>query len=141
MKKIIVAIDGFSSCGKSTIAKALAKHAGYRYVDTGAMYRSVALYTIENKPEEMAVEPFLEQHIGELNIDFSVQPDGSQHTRLNGCDVEARIRTLEERLYSHSFRLIFYCIERYATVHCTRIYIPIAGMLGQRFGNSGFSAR
>ena len=43
MKKIIVAIDGFSSCGKSTIAKALAKHAGYRYVETGAMYRSVAL--------------------------------------------------------------------------------------------------
>ena len=95
MKKIIVAIDGFSSCGKSTIAKALAKHAGYRYVDTGAMYRSVALYTIENKPEEMAVVPFLEQHIGELNIDFSVQPAGSQHTLLNGCDVEARIRTLE----------------------------------------------
>ena len=95
MKKIIVAIDGFSSCGKSTIAKALAKHAGYRYVDTGAMYRSVALYTIEKKPAEMAVEPFLEQHIGELNIDFSVQPDGSQHTLLNGRDVEALIRTLE----------------------------------------------
>ena len=95
MKKIIVAIDGFSSCGKSTIAKALAKHAGYRYVDTGAMYRSVALYTLENKPAEMAVEPFLEQHIGELNIDFSVQPDGSQHTLLNGRDVEALIRTLE----------------------------------------------
>ena len=95
MKKIIVAIDGFSSRGKSTIAKALAKHAGYRYVDTGAMYRSVALYTLENKPAEMAVEPFLEQHIGELNIDFSVQPDGSQHTLLNGRDVEALIRTLE----------------------------------------------
>jgi cytidylate kinase len=42
--KIIVAIDGYSSCGKSTIAKALAKHAGYTYVDTGAMYRAVALY-------------------------------------------------------------------------------------------------
>ena len=42
--KIIVAVDGYSSCGKSTIAKALAKHAGYTYVDTGAMYRAVALY-------------------------------------------------------------------------------------------------
>ena len=48
--KIIVAIDGYSSCGKSTIAKALAKHAGYTYVDTGAMYRAVALYVQRNKP-------------------------------------------------------------------------------------------
>ena len=44
MQPIIVAIDGYSSCGKSTIAKALAKYAGYTYVDTGAMYRAVALY-------------------------------------------------------------------------------------------------
>ena len=48
MKKIIVAIDGYSSCGKSTIAKALAKHAGYMYVDTGAMYRAVALYMLQH---------------------------------------------------------------------------------------------
>ena len=95
MKKIIVAIDGFSSCGKSTIAKALAKHAGYRYVDTGAMYRSVALFTIENKPADEAVEAFLAAHIDELKIDFAVQPDGSQHTLLNGRDVESLIRTLE----------------------------------------------
>ena len=47
MKKIIVAIDGYSSCGKSTIAKQLAKYAGYRYIDTGAMYRAVALYAIK----------------------------------------------------------------------------------------------
>ena len=45
MNKIIVAIDGYSSCGKSTIAKALAKYAGYTYVDTGAMYRAIGLYT------------------------------------------------------------------------------------------------
>ena len=50
MKQIIVAIDGYSSCGKSTIAKALAKYAGYTYVDTGAMYRAVALYAQRNKP-------------------------------------------------------------------------------------------
>ena len=48
MKKIIVAIDGYSSCGKSTIAKALAKYAGYTYVDTGAMYRAIALFTLRN---------------------------------------------------------------------------------------------
>ena len=48
MKKIIVAIDGFSSCGKSTMAKSLAKYAGYIYVDTGAMYRAVALFAIRN---------------------------------------------------------------------------------------------
>ena len=47
MKQIIVAIDGYSSCGKSTIAKQLAQYAGYRYIDTGAMYRAVALYSIQ----------------------------------------------------------------------------------------------
>jgi len=95
MRKIIVAIDGFSSCGKSTIAKALAKHAGYRYVDTGAMYRSVALYTLQNKPAEADVESFLQEHIADIRIDFAVQPDGTQHTVLNGADVEKLIRTLE----------------------------------------------
>ncbi len=54
MKKIIVAIDGYSSCGKSTIAKALAKYAGYTYVDTGAMYRAIALYTIRKGLEDEA---------------------------------------------------------------------------------------
>ena len=49
MKKIIVAIDGYSSCGKSTMAKALAEYAGYTYIDTGAMYRAVALYGISKK--------------------------------------------------------------------------------------------
>ena len=49
MKQIIVAIDGYSSCGKSTIAKQLAQYAGYRYIDTGAMYRAAALFAIRNK--------------------------------------------------------------------------------------------
>lgn len=80
-KKITVAIDGYSSCGKSTIAKALAKSAGYKYVDTGAMYRCVALWLMENLPD--------------IRISFEVQPDGSQHTILNGVDVESKIRTLE----------------------------------------------
>ena len=95
--KIIVAIDGYSSCGKSTIAKALAKHAGYTYVDTGAMYRAVALYVQRNKPtpslkemEHEAIVSLLEN----VHIDFIQKPDG-QHVTLNGEDVETYIRTLE----------------------------------------------
>ncbi len=92
MNKIIVAIDGYSSCGKSTIAKALAKYAGYMYVDTGAMYRAVALYMIEHQVSDtQQIISLLDQ----INIRFELQPDGSQHTMLNGADVEAKIRTLE----------------------------------------------
>jgi len=95
MKKIIVAIDGYSSCGKSTIAKALAREAGYRYVDTGAMYRSVALYTLRSGVAPAEVEAFLQANIDKIDVDFAPQPDGSQHTLLNGEDVEHLIRTLE----------------------------------------------
>lgn len=92
MNKIIVAIDGYSSCGKSTIAKALAKYAGYMYVDTGAMYRAVALYMMrQGASENRQIISLLDQ----VNIRFELQPDGSQHTMLNGTDVEAKIRTLE----------------------------------------------
>ena len=91
MKKIIVAIDGYSSCGKSTIAKALAQYAGYTYVDTGAMYRAVALYAQQHlqHPAEEIVPLLHEIHIG-----FIQTPDG-QHVTLNGKDVESAIRTLE----------------------------------------------
>lgn len=95
---IIVAIDGFSSCGKSTIAKALAKEVGYKYVDTGAMYRSVALHYLHNCPNATAPqldENWLEAHINDVKISFSLQADGAQHTCLNGQDVESQIRTLE----------------------------------------------
>ncbi len=92
MNKIIVAIDGYSSCGKSTIAKSLAKYAGYMYVDTGAMYRAVALYMMQQgASENQQIISLLDQ----VNIRFELQPDGSQHTMLNGTDVEAKIRTLE----------------------------------------------
>lgn len=91
MKKIIVAIDGYSSCGKSTIAKALAKYAGYTYVDTGAMYRAIALYTLRNGLEdEAAVIAALPQ----IKVGF-IQVAGAQHATLNGEDVEGQIRTLE----------------------------------------------
>ena len=92
MTGIIVAIDGYSSCGKSTIAKALAKHAGYTYVDTGAMYRATALYA-----KRAGVAEALEQIIPQLkNIEIGfIQTPNGQHVTLNGEDVETYIRTLE----------------------------------------------
>ncbi len=96
MKQIIVAIDGYSSCGKSTIAKQLAQYAGYRYIDTGAMYRAVALYAIRNKISDISNrQPEIIALLPQVHIDFAIQPDGSQHVTLNGEDVESQIRTLE----------------------------------------------
>ena len=92
MQPIIVAIDGYSSCGKSTIAKALAKYAGYTYVDTGAMYRATALYA-----QRAGLTDKLEQVVhllDQIQIGFIFTPEG-QHVTLNGEDVEAHIRTLE----------------------------------------------
>lgn len=97
MKKIVVAIDGHSSCGKSTMAKALASYAGYKYVDTGAMYRAVALAAscegLLDNPNEIDLAK-LEKLLATLEIDFIVTSQG-QHTSLNGIDVEAEIRTLQ----------------------------------------------
>ena len=92
MTGIIVAIDGYSSCGKSTIAKALAKYAGYTYVDTGAMYRATALYA-----QRAGLEERLEEVVGVLdNIQIGfTHTAGGQHVTLNGEDVESYIRTLE----------------------------------------------
>ena len=89
--KIIVAIDGYSSCGKSTIAKALAKYAGYTYEDTGAMYRAIALYTLRNKLTETAD---IIAALPKIEVGF-VLTNGAQHVTLNGEDVEGLIRTLE----------------------------------------------
>ena len=97
MNKIIVAIDGFSSCGKSTIAKELARYAGYIYVDTGAMYRAVSLYAIRNGwiTQTFINEEELQKHVHELKITFKTDEHGEQQTWLNGENVENSIRTLE----------------------------------------------
>ena len=97
MNKIIVAIDGFSSCGKSTIAKELARYAGYIYVDTGAMYRAVSLYAIRNGwiTQTFINEEELQKHVHELKITFKTDERGEQQTWLNGENVENSIRTLE----------------------------------------------
>ena len=91
INKIIVAVDGYSSCGKSTIAKALAKYAGYTYVDTGAMYRAIGLYTLRNNLTE---EADIIAALPKIQVGF-ILTDGAQHVTLNGEDVESFIRTLE----------------------------------------------
>ena len=99
MKKIVIAIDGYSSCGKSTMAKDLAKEVGYIYVDTGAMYRSVTLYALRNNlfsEDGKVKEEELRKHIGDINISFRLNTQtGRPDTYLNGERVEDTIRSLE----------------------------------------------
>lgn len=103
MKKIIVAIDGYSSSGKSTMARRLARETGYVYVDSGAMYRAVTLYALRNgmvSPDGVIDVCALVRALPGIEVAF--QPagaDGIQHTLLNGEDVESEIRTL--RVGSH----------------------------------------
>ena len=97
-RQIIIAIDGYSSSGKSTMAKKLAAKIGYRYIDTGAMYRAVTLYAMRHGliAEDGTVdEAALKEQLPSINIDFAPQPDGTQHTLLNGEDVEAQIRRID----------------------------------------------
>ena len=97
MKKIIVAIDGHSSCGKSTMAKALAKKIGYTYVDTGAMYRAVTLFAIRNGlfTTDGIDTNTLSRDMGNIHISFKNDNDGNQVTVLNGENVEKEIRGME----------------------------------------------
>ena len=97
MKKIIVAIDGFSSCGKSTMAKELAREAGYIYVDSGAMYRAISLFCIQrgwiSDTDINASE--LEKNIESIHIEFRTNINGISESYLNGQNVEREIRSLE----------------------------------------------
>lgn len=99
MKKIIVAIDGHSSCGKSTMAKDLAREVGYIYVDTGAMYRAVTLFAMRNNlfdAEGNINTERLEQLLPEVKISFKLDPETSRPMAcLNGEVVEQEIRSLE----------------------------------------------
>lgn len=96
MKKIVIAIDGYSSTGKSTMAKALAKQIGYAYIDTGAMYRAVTLYCLENNliDGDIVDEPALQQRLDDIHITFRPADDGTTHTYLNDVDVESEIRSM-----------------------------------------------
>ena len=94
MKSIIIAIDGHSSCGKSTLAKALAGELKYRYIDTGAMYRAVALFYMRKQMLSDQVDrKALIDLLSEINIDFRYDATGDQTlTYLNGENVEEEIR-------------------------------------------------
>lgn len=98
MKKITIAIDGFSSCGKSTMAKDLAREIGYIYIDSGAMYRAVTLYCLQQGlfNEKQVDEERLAAAIPTIQISFKLNPQtGRPDTYLNGENVEQRIRTME----------------------------------------------
>ena len=99
MKKITIAIDGHSSCGKSTMAKDLAREIGYVYVDTGAMYRSVTLYALRKglfEDDGSVKTEALEQEMPNIRITFQFNPEtGRPDTYLNGEYVEKEIRSLE----------------------------------------------
>jgi hypothetical protein len=99
MKKITIAIDGFSSCGKSTMAKELAKKIGYIYVDTGAMYRSVTLFAMRHglfNADGSVKTDALKQQMSNIDITFKFnEKAGRPDTYLNGECVEEAIRTLE----------------------------------------------
>ena len=98
-KKIIVAIDGLSSCGKSTMARELAQEVGYTYIDTGAMYRAVTLYALRRgllAPDGQIDTAALEKQMSDIRITFRVNPaTGRSETYLNGEQVEAAIRSME----------------------------------------------
>lgn len=97
MNKIIIAIDGFSSTGKSTIAKQLAKKLNYIYVDTGAMYRAVTYFALENNliGDDFFKEDALVNKLEEISINFKFNKDaGFAEVYLNGENIEAAIRTL-----------------------------------------------
>ncbi|REG84758.1 (d)CMP kinase [Algoriphagus antarcticus] len=94
MNKIVIAIDGYSGCGKSSTAKAVAKDLGYTYIDSGAMYRAATLYFLDNflsptNPHDV------EKALGSFEVSFHTNPDsGHQETYLNGLNVDKKIRTM-----------------------------------------------
>lgn len=105
-KRLIIAIDGYSSCGKSTFAKMIARELNYIFIDSGAMYRAVTLYCIRRKfinYHGVNTQGILEE-LKDINIDFIYNPDINAHeTFMNSENVEAEIRNLE--VTSHVSRI------------------------------------
>ncbi|MEM8524679.1 MAG: (d)CMP kinase [Bacteroidota bacterium] len=92
MKDIIIAIDGYSACGKSALAKLLSKEIGYAYIDTGAMYRAVTLYFLDHEID-LENEQAVAEALSQINIQFKNE-EGTNTTCLNGKKVEEAIRTM-----------------------------------------------
>jgi cytidylate kinase len=99
MKKITIAIDGHSSCGKSTMAKDLAREVGYIYIDSGAMYRCCTLFAMQQgliAPDGSINEAEFQRRMPEVQVSFRLNPEtGRPDTYLNGENVEKQIRTME----------------------------------------------
>ena len=98
MKRITIAIDGYSSCGKSTIARALAAKLGYSYVDSGAMYRAITLYCLQHGiiKDGAFIEDEIVRALDDVHLTFQFNPASrSSDTFLNGENVEKQIRTME----------------------------------------------
>lgn len=128
MKKITIAIDGHSSCGKSTMAKQLAADLGYIYVDTGAMYRAVTLYALRNglmnaETKEIKTEE-LQQQIADVKIGFVLNEQGQKQTVLNGEVVEQEIRQM----------LVSNCVSPVAALGFVRAHLVA---LQQKMGEEG----
>ncbi len=128
MKKITIAIDGHSSCGKSTMAKQLAADLGYIYVDTGAMYRAVTLYALRNglmnaETKEIKTEA-LQQQIDDVKIGFVLNEQGQKQTVLNGEVVEQEIRQM----------LVSNCVSPVAALGFVRAHLVA---LQQKMGEEG----
>lgn len=128
MKKITIAIDGHSSCGKSTMAKQLAADLGYIYVDTGAMYRAVTLYALRNglmdaETKEIKTEE-LEQQINDVHVTFILNEKGQKQTVLNGEVVETEIRQM----------LVSNCVSPVAALGFVRSHLVA---LQQKMGEEG----
>jgi len=128
MKKITIAIDGHSSCGKSTMAKQLAANLGYIYVDTGAMYRAVTLFTLRNgimNPDTKEIDTeTLKLQIEDVKIGFVLNESGQKQTVLNGEVVEQEIRQM----------LVSSCVSPIAAIGFVREHLVA---LQQEMGKEG----
>ncbi len=95
MQKIVIAIDGYSGCGKSSTAKSVAKQLGYTYIDSGAMYRAATLYFLNNDVDISSPQQ-VRNYLDSLDITFRPNPESKdQETYLNGVNVEKEIRTMK----------------------------------------------
>jgi len=119
-KNIKIAIDGHSSCGKSTLAKQLAAHYGFLFIDTGAMYRAVALYAIENgiiNDDDVIDEKKLKNEMDKINISFK-NSNGKNRTLLNSEDVEDKIRQIRVSAKVSKIAAMAFVREKMVSLQC-----------------------
>ncbi|MEG1864034.1 MAG: (d)CMP kinase [Alistipes sp.] len=126
--KIIIAVDGYSSCGKSTFAKAIAGRLGYIFIDTGAMYRAVTLYALEHGAicSGIVDEEQVERLLDDISITFRFNPErGASDIYVNGDRVEGKIRTIE----------VSNCVSRVSAIAAVRTkLVAMQQQMGERRG-------